>query len=158
MKFFVKFALSAALVTLTTTAYAASWAYKNNGVGIAVGSMGGISGFHKLDDKSFAQGTIYGFSKGGFAIGADYALVFPNAIITMPEITPYVGGGAFIFSCNILCSESTGIGLGARIPLGFLAQIPNAPVHVFLEISPATLITPVVSTSLEAALGVRFLF
>jgi hypothetical protein len=152
------------LFSVASAAYAGSesWVFAPNGVGIAVGTNGGLTGFHKMDERTFVQGTIGGLSNGGLVLGADYAMVFPRAIYAIPELTPYIGGGAFIFSCNRWCSNMAGVddgtGFGARIPFGLLLQIPNAPVHIHLEVGPSTTVIPEVHSGFDAVLGARFLF
>jgi hypothetical protein len=137
---------------------ASGWVNADNGLGIAVGEPGGITFFHKLEEKSFIQAYISRY----FLVGADYAMVFPRAIHAIPELTPYVGGGGFLFSAHYwydddLRRRST-LGIGARIPFGMLLQIPDAPVHIHLEIAPATTVIPFMWTYFDAQLGVRFLF
>jgi hypothetical protein len=137
---------------------AAGWVHADNGIGIAVGEPGGITFFHKLEEKSFVQAYVSRY----FLVGADYAMVFPRAIHAIPELTPYIGGGGFLFSAHYWYDDDlrrrSSLGLGARIPFGMLLQIPEAPVHLHLEIAPATTVIPFMWTYLDAQLGVRFLF
>ncbi len=143
---------------------ASSYASANNGVGIAVGDPGGITFFHKLDERNFIQA----FLSQNLLIGADYASAFPNAITAIPELTPFVGGGAFFFKFSHsyygrydrygYYKSGDEFGIGGRIPLGLLLQVPNAPVQFHVEISPSILVIPALYSFLDAMIGVRFLF
>jgi hypothetical protein len=140
-------------------AHAASgWVNGNNGLGIAVGDPGGVTFFHKLEDKSFLQAYVSRY----FLIGADYAMAFPRSITSIPELTPYIGGGGFLFSAHYWYDDSLRrhrtIGVGGRIPLGLLLQIPQAPIHIHLEVAPATTVIPFMWTYVDVQIGVRFLF
>ena len=84
---FLLMAASQSAVAKGTSSYASA----NNGVGIAVGDPGGITFFHKLDERNFIQA----FLSQNLLIGADFATAFPNAITAIPELTPFVGGGRY---------------------------------------------------------------
>ena len=158
------------LLIAGTSAYAKSersYVSANNGIGIAIGDPGGITFFHKMDEDHFIQAY---FSQN-LLIGADYATVFPYAITAIPELTPFIGGGAYLFkfayefydyygrySRYSRYGKSGDLGVGARIPLGLLLQVPNAPIQIHLEIAPSVLVIPVIYSYLDLMIGVRFLF
>jgi hypothetical protein len=148
----------ALLIGSSSLVRASSWVSANNGVGIAIGDPGGITFFHKLEEKSFVQAYVSRY----FLVGADYAMVFPRAIYAVPELTPYIGGGAFMFSTHYWYYDDyrrhSDLGIGGRIPLGLMLQIPDAPIHIHLEIAPTTTVIPFIWTYADAQLGVRFLF
>jgi hypothetical protein len=155
--------LAKLLVTLSTifctSSYAgSSYTPGNTGLGITVGDFGGLTFFHKLDQQSFVQAYI----SSHFLVGSDYAVTFPNAFPTAPALLPYVGGGGFLFSTrywSIYDNHGHSIsGIGAKLPIGMLIQIPNAPVHIHAEISPACTLTPFVESFLAVQVGARFLF
>ena len=143
------------ILTLSCPAFAGqSYSSTNNGVGISVGTTGGLTFFHKIDEQSFVQA----FLSRDLLVGADYAFVFPRAVYAIPELTPFIGGGAFVFTYNGWDRSRERAGIGARIPLGLMLQIPDAPVHLHLEIAPSCVVIPFVASFADVILGVRFLF
>ena len=131
-----------------------SYSNANNGIGIAIGDPGGITFFHKLDETAFIQAYVSRY----LLLGADYNMVFPRAIHAIPELTPYVGAGAFLFTSNSWNHSRHHSGVGARIPLGLLLQVPNAPIQFHFEIAPSTTVIPFMYSFADAMIGVRFLF
>ena len=138
----------------STAADASSFASADNGIGLAVGEPAGITYFRKIDDQSFAQAFI----GSNLVIGLDYAIAFPGAVKNLPNFTPYVGGGLFLFSSRYWDHARDNSGIGLRMPLGVLIQIPNAPLHFHLEVAPSTTINPFMYSFVDAMIGARFLF
>jgi hypothetical protein len=118
--------LFAVIFSMNSRAFAAdSYGTTRNGLGIAIGEPGGITFFHKISERSFMQAFISRY----LLIGADYAVMFPRAIYSIPELTPFVGGGAFLFTSRHWDHSRDVGGVGMRIPLGLLLQVPNAPIQ-----------------------------
>ena len=128
----------------------------NNGIGLAIGAplTSGITYYRKLNDNTFVEA----FFRPRFMIGADYALSFPHAVYAMPEVTPYVGGGAFVFISDSWMRHEDDSGVGVRMPFGIIVKPSEAPLHFFVEIAPLMALSPASDTFLEGLLGARFLF
>jgi len=141
-------------IFISQSADASSFASADNGIGLAVGEPAGITYFRKIDDQSFAQAFI----GSNLVIGLDYAVAFPGAVKNLPNFTPYVGGGLFLFSSRYWDHARDNSGIGLRMPLGVLIQIPNAPLHFHLEVAPSTTINPFMYSFVDAMIGARFLF
>ena len=127
---------------------------KQYGAGLAFGEPGGITFFYRTDEKSFVQAFI----GSGLVLGGDYNFAFLNAIPSQKNIVPYLGFGGFIFSGDHWSRSRDSTGFGLRMPLGVLVQIPEAPFHIHLEVTPATTISPFMYSFAAAMAGVRFLF
>lgn len=127
------------------------------GFGISVGDFGGITLYHKLSEQSFVQAMISRY----LTVAGDYAMTFPNAVPTIPDLTPFVGAGGFLFSTRYWDvyedRAARTAGIGARIPLGVMFQIPNAPIHLHADITPSCTVIPFVESFLAVQLGVRFI-
>lgn len=158
MSLFTKIALVFTLVFCSSAMAGSSYTPGTMGFGISVGDFGGLTLYHKLSEQNFLQASI----SRNLVVAADYAIAYPNAVASAPALTPFVGGGAFAFSTSYWDEyEDRGkriAGLGARIPLGVLLQIPNAPVHIHGEITPSCTVVPFVESFLAVQLGVRFIF
>lgn len=140
---------------------ASSYANARNGVGLAVGSPGGITFFHKLDDSAMVQAFI----GPGLLFGGDYALLFPKEIHAIPELTPYVGGGAFFFTHHDWYhhhryhhDHHDSLGIAGRVPVGLLLQLSEAPVQFHFELAPSITVIPFMYTFIDAMIGARFTF
>lgn len=131
-----------------------SYVSADNGIGIALGEPGGLTFFHKLNDQYFIQG----FLSRDLLVGADYAFVFNGAIHAIPELNPFIGAGAFVFTNHSWDQSRDRSGMGVRIPLGLLLQVPNAPVQFHAEITPSCTVIPFIDSFADAMIGVRFLF
>jgi hypothetical protein len=135
------------------------------GVGIAFFGVTGLSVYADISDRNFLQAAI-GFSSGGsYAVTGDYAFGYPNALSSLPSITPYWGIGAILlhdqsdywarYGRNDQLSADY---FGARIPLGLNWVIPNTPVQLAAEIAPSLLFSPSSYGYLQGGLSARILF
>ena len=151
------FCLVAAMISLPAFA-GTSFTPGNNGFGISVGDLGGLTVFHKVGDQNFIQGYL----SQSYILGGDYAFIIPNLIPSFPALSPYVGGGAFVFSTKYWSTyDEHGkkiSGVGVKIPIGMLIQFPNVPIHLHAEVSPTSTVVPFVESFLSVQIGARFLF
>lgn len=128
------------------------------GIGIQVGTMGGLTLYHELDNEHFVQGVLGTFWYNGFYASGDYCFQYPGAVKTAPAITPYVGVGPMMATATTWRHDRSYTAIGLHIPLGINFKIPRAPIQIFVQVGPAMLITPYTETYMDAGLGVRFLF
>lgn len=135
------------------------------GVGVASFGVTGLSVYADVSEHNFLQAAI-GFSKGGsYAVTADYAFPFHNALSSLPSITPYWGFGAILlhdqsdyWSDYGRNANRTPEYFGARIPLGINWVIPSTPIQLTAEIAPSLLFSPSSYGYVQSGFGVRVLF
>jgi hypothetical protein len=128
------------------------------GFGVTVGTFGGLTGYHQFSDQNFIQISV----GHNLVLAGDYGIRLANITPKHPELMPFVGAGAFVFSNRYWSTYSDRgkhlSGLGVRIPLGIMYQIPEAPVHLHAEIAPSATISPFIASFLAFELGIRFIF
>jgi hypothetical protein len=120
------------------------------GVGVSLGQPGGISMYLPTTDSQWVQAALVFDADLDPGISADYAFGYPRLFDATPEITPYIGVGAFVFDRyhdigweDEVDRTEEGAYVAARIPLGVLANLERTPVQLGLEVAPAiTLQTP----------------
>ncbi len=159
--------LFGALLTLMPRASAQQGApggAKPSGIGIAIGGISGISGYHRLDPLHFMQGTLALSNYGNaFAIAADYGIYAPKLFEYSKHVVAYYGLGGMLVKLPRLVFFGNDVTrdrvyVGARIPLGVQFFIPDAPLQLGLEMTPGMFIVPATYVSLDATFLVRFLF
>ena len=128
------------------------------GIGIQVGTMGGLSFYQDLDRDNFVQGVLGTFWYNGFYIAGDYCFQYPGAVKSAPALTPYVGIGPMMATGTTWRHDKSYTAIGVHIPLGINLKIPKVPMQIYLQVGPAMLLTPYTDTYMDAALGVRFMF
>lgn len=127
------------------------------GVGIVIGDPSGIS-IKLMEDKNIDYSVAIGWFSGvKFHMHADYLWRNYNALsnLNKPEgiIILYYGPGGLLR----ITSDDKFI-TGARMTVGTEYLLTKAPFGIFLEISPAFLITPEMKLSFFVGLGARFYF
>lgn len=135
------------------------------GVGIAFFGVPGLSVYADVTQRNFLQAAI-GFSRSGsYAVTADYAFAYYNAISSLPSITPYWGVGGLLLHdqsdyWSDYARDSSGVSeyFGARIPLGLNWVIPNTPVQLAFEVAPSILMSPSSYGFLQGGFSARILF
>ncbi len=141
------FLLAVTLFNITTEA-------KSIGLGIIVGEPTGISAKVWLGKRSAICGAL-GWSFEGrknMDIQSDYILHSFNLIpIEKGELPIYYGiGGRAIINDNYK--------IALHIPLGIEYLFYNAPLDIFLEISPLMDLYPKTKFNITGSIGIRFLF
>jgi hypothetical protein len=134
-------------------------------VGIAFFGVTGLSVYADVTQRNFLQAAI-GFSRGGsYALTADYAFAYNDAISSLPSITPYWGvGGILLHDQSDYWADyapkdnRTSEYFGARIPFGLNWVIPSTPVQLAAEIAPSLLFSPSSYGYLQGGFSARILF
>jgi len=125
--------------------------FAGTGAGIILGNPTGISfKISKTQKKAFAFAS--GWSRNSFYLHGD-ALFYRNDFINWEEgnVLFYWGGGL-----RVKFADETKIGF--RIPLGLDYKFDEEPLNVFFEIVPVLVLVPETDFSLDAAIGIRYLF
>jgi hypothetical protein len=145
-------------------------------LGFILGDPSGISAKYDLTERTAIDGGV-GFSYGwwggrSFHLYGDHLWFFPNAFQGKGEfpsqIVPYVGAGGILF---ISTSDSWNrkhyryyrddrsvINLGFRVPLGLYWKIKDAPVSIYLEITPGISLIPDSYGLIQGGIGARYHF
>jgi len=125
--------------------------FARTGVGVVLGSPTGISlRISKSPKKALAFAS--GWSRDTFYLHGD-ALFYRSDFIKWEEgdVLFYWGGGIRVRFAD----ETKG---GFRIPLGLDYEFEEEPLNIFFEIVPVLNLTPETDFTLDAAIGIRYLF
>ena len=121
------------------------------GLGLIIGSPSGFSTNYWLDNRrsvDFGLGWALD-DDNGTQLHGDYLLYNFN-VISEPRTPIYYGAGIRIG----LHGEDSGLGI--RFPLGLVHLIREAPMEVFVEMTPIVQLTPDVYLDMQGGFGVRF--
>lgn len=143
------------------------------GLGLMLGDMNGISGKYWLTDRN-AVDAGFSYSADDYAtLHSDY-LWNASELLGLPGrskknrsvISPYFGIGAILFfdtsngsgnqSALFQKLKSTGLALGARVPVGVEFQPSLIPCGIFGELAPGTILVPGMVGILDGEVGIRF--
>ena len=172
-----KIILSAlAAILITSSAHAAIHSIANTsgvnnqqkggqiGVGLAVGTLIGLSGQYWLDNHTALNGAL-AVEHGNFVMSAAHLWLFRgafgNASRAATYFVPYVGAGAitaFGSSSDYFSRHGNSFAFAAQAPLGMEFLPSDQRFDIFAEIAPSLEITPVVDTFFTGLVGARFYF
>lgn len=134
------------------------------GVGLAVGSLSGLSAQYWLDNDRAINAT-FAAERGNTAISLAHIWTFHGAFTgsgrNAGNFVPYVGAGAiaaFGTQSDYFTRNTENVALAAQVPLGieFLPSLQRF--DIFAELAPSLEITPTAVGFLTADLGARFYF
>jgi hypothetical protein len=147
------------------------------GVGIMLGDLNGISGKYWTSSRNAFDGGFSYAQNDYTSLHADY-LWNIGELLGIPGrqkpkgsfASPYFGvGGIAYFDISRGTADpdqdkffarlkSTGIALGARVPLGIEYQPGIVPCGLFAEFAPGLILVPAMASFVQAEGGVRFYF
>jgi hypothetical protein len=155
------------LVLFVGSAHAQGPVGKPFGLGLSLGEPAGVNAKYWFDHKNAVDMAVgYGFFPAhGVALFADYiyhVFTIIRAGKTPFDLLFYMGAGLKlgIWRYKYKDDDTTGVGLGVRIPFGVTMVFARAPFDIFLEITPSmAFITPdPFYFDLDACIGGRFYF
>ena len=140
--------------------------FQNNPVwalGLMVGQPSGISAQYRLDHAKALQAVLaYGLLQTNLYMGVDYTQNFYRITSLTSDIYWGLGAFAYTYSGPIRHNKNDTIqssgGLGARLSVGMIYIIPNAPFQIFAESGLRSFLIPNVSLTFDIALGLRYQF
>jgi hypothetical protein len=145
------------------------------GVGIMLGDLNGVSAKYEMNGRNSFDGG-FSYQSGEYAtLHADYLWNVAELFGLSPRrekksaglLAPYFGIGAILYFDTSKSSvsdpsqlferlKSSGIALGARVPIGLEYQPSIVPCGIFAEIAPGTILVPGMIGLIQAEVGVRF--
>ena len=134
------------------------------GLGIAVGSLAGVSGQYWLTNDRAINMTLAA-EHGNAVISGAHVWMFPGVFADAGRnanyFVPYIGGGAiaaFGNQSDYFSRNNENVAVAAQIPLGieFLPSLQRF--DVFAEVAPSLELVPTMVGFLTADLGARFYF
>ena len=133
-------------------------------LGLMVGQPSGISAQYKLNSRQALQAVLaYGLLQTNLYMGVDYTQNFHRFKSISSDV--YWGLGGFTYTYSGLINHnkhnhtaySSG-GLGARMSIGMIYIVPNAPLQVFTESGLRSFVIPHIGLTFDIALGLRYQF
>ncbi|HUU01278.1 MAG TPA: DUF3996 domain-containing protein [Myxococcota bacterium] len=137
------------------------------GLGLSLGEPAGVNAKYWFDHKNAVDMAVgYGFYPShGVAFFADYlynVFTIIRAGKTPFDLLFYMGAGVKlgVWRYRQKDEDTTGVGLGVRVPFGVTMVFARAPFDIFLEITPSmAFIAPdPFYFDLDACIGGRFYF
>ena len=145
------------------------------GVGIMLGDLNGVSAKYEMNGRNSFDGG-FSYQSGEYAtLHADYLWNVAELFGLSPRkekkssglLAPYFGIGAILYFDTSKSSvsdpsqlferlKSSGIALGARVPIGLEYQPSIVPCGIFAEVAPGTILIPGMIGLIQAEVGVRF--
>lgn len=149
------------MLTVALLVAAASAQMSGTGIGIIVGEPTGLSLKSWLSAKSaITVGAAWSFrNDGSLLLWADYTLHSFNITgASSPRSLAFyygIGGKVGFVDRNDNDNETV---IGARVPLGLMLPIGDAPVEIFLEVVPTVDLSPDTDFGVNGGIGVHFFF
>ena len=134
------------------------------GVGLAVGSLSGLSTQYWLENDRAINAT-FAANRGNTAIAVSHLWLFRGAFANGHResnyFVPYIGAGAiaaFGTQSDYFTRNNENVAVAAQVPFGieFLPELQRF--DVFFEVAPSIELTPTSAGFLTADLGARFFF
>jgi hypothetical protein len=145
------------------------------GVGIMLGDLNGVSAKYEMTARNSFDGG-FSYQSGEYAtLHADYLWNVAELFGLSPRkerkssglLAPYFGIGAILYFDTSKSSvsdpaqlfqrlRSSGIALGARVPIGLEYRPSIVPCGIFAEVAPGTILIPGMIGLIQAEVGVRF--
>ena len=135
------------------------------GVGVGYSGAAGPSLYAETSRTNFVQAGLSYATSAAYAVTADYAFGYHNAISSNPSMTPFWGIGAvYLHDQDNYWTHYTPKQndytsyIGARIPLGINVILPRTPVQLAAELAPSLVLTPASYGYLQGGVSARVLF
>ena len=130
-------------------------------LGLIIGQPSGISGQYKLDLQKALQTVLaYDLLYTHIYVGLDYTQKFQRIEPILSDL--YWGIGGFLYthsgSSHHHNAKSSNGGIGARLSMGLIHEIKNAPFQVFAELGLRSFVIPHIILTFDVALGIRYQF
>ena len=154
--------VAAALLVLVAT-LPASPAHAEGGpfgLGLVVGTPGGISGAYRLGNRTAIAGAVGLdlFDGRRFYVHGDFLFLLPNLLRGgSVGLSPYLGPGIFI-SDRGRRDDGSRLGVGARVPFGLSLDFRSAPIQIFGELAIIVPLVPEPNLGIGGAVGFRYYF
>ena len=131
------------------------------GAGVTIGEIAGLNIRMPFQNHHYQFFLASSDSGRNYLFSLDRIFLYPGFLQDVPSAAVYYGAGVAVikssswFKARAGINSTLNIGIGVRVPVGFVLPISRVPIELTAEAGPGFLFAPTAAAFIDAQFGLR---